>query len=99
MNSVYIKGKEHRTELEDRTQPVAPHLGGVSQALFPGTSVNQLDGLVDLLMNYDDYTARQTTIKSMVKEAPPAEGGDQAAEASEPRPDQSASDLTGTGLP
>ncbi len=79
--------------------PNAPHLGGVSQALFPGTSVDQLDGLVDLLMNYDDYTARQTKIKSMVKEAPPAEGGDQAAEASEPRPDQSASDLTSAGSP
>ena len=78
--------------------PNAPHLGGVNQALFPGTSVDQLDGLVDLLMNYDDYTARQTTIKSMVKEAPPPEGGEQAAEAPEPRPDQSASDLPAPAL-
>ena len=39
-----------------------PHFGGVDQALFPGTSVYQLDGLVDLLMNFDEYTRRQTSV-------------------------------------
>jgi len=52
--------------------PHAPNLGGVNQSLFPGTSVQQLDGLVDLLMNFDEYAERQTTIRSLVKEPPAA---------------------------
>ncbi len=52
--------------------PHAPNLGGVSQSLFPGTSLQQLDGLVDLLMNYDAYTERQTSVRSLVKEPPAA---------------------------
>jgi cbb3-type cytochrome oxidase cytochrome c subunit len=48
--------------------PNAPHFGGVSQQLFPGTSIMQLDGVVDLLMNYDEYTKRQTSVKSLVRE-------------------------------
>ncbi len=53
--------------------PAAPHLGGINQALFPGTSVMQLDGIVDLLMNFDEYTKRKTSVKSLVKE--PAQPG------------------------
>ncbi|HEX5472884.1 MAG TPA: PDZ domain-containing protein [Lacipirellulaceae bacterium] len=49
-----------------------PHYGGVSQELFPGTSVAQLDGVVDLLMNFDEYTRRQTSVKGLVKEQAPA---------------------------
>lgn len=55
-----------------------PTLGGVSQELFRGTSTEQLNGLVDLLMNFDEYAKRQTSIKNLVKEpaqaapAPPA---------------------------
>jgi hypothetical protein len=69
-----------------------PHFGGVSQELYPGTSIEQLNGLVDLLMNFDEYAKRQTTIKSMVKEVAPvdAAAGEPAAGAAEPRPDQSA---------
>jgi hypothetical protein len=52
--------------------PTPPTFGGVSQALFPGPSYTQLGGLVDLLMNFDEYTRRQTSIKGLVKEAPPA---------------------------
>jgi hypothetical protein len=55
--------------------PYDPHLanlGGVSQALFPGTSIQQIDGLVDLLMNFDEYTKRRTSVRSLVKEPPPA---------------------------
>ncbi len=51
--------------------PDAPHLGGVSQQLFPGTSIKQLDGVVDLLMNFDEYTKRRTSVKSLVTEPPP----------------------------
>jgi cytochrome c2 len=52
--------------------PNAPTLGGVSQSLFPGTSIQQLDGLVDLLMNFDAYAERQTSVRSLVKEPPAA---------------------------
>ena len=41
---------------------------------FPGTSEEALAGVVDLLLNFDGYMKRQTSIKSMVKEPPPAAG-------------------------
>ena len=53
--------------------PNPPHFGGVAQDLFPGPSISQLDGVVDLLMNFDEYTRRQTSVKGLVKE--PAAGG------------------------
>ena len=53
--------------------PALPNMGGVNQALFPGTSTAQVDGVVDLLMNFDEYTKRRTSVKSLVKEAPPAD--------------------------
>jgi hypothetical protein len=67
--------------------PHAANLGGVSQALFPGTSVAQLDGLVDLLMNFDEYAKRQTSVKALVKQ--PAAAGS-ATGAFQPRDDQPA---------
>jgi hypothetical protein len=55
----------------------APHLGGVPQDLYHGTSVEQLDALVDLLMNFDRYTLEQQSLETLqnaaageVKEAP-----------------------------
>jgi hypothetical protein len=39
----------------------------VPQSMYHGTPTEQLDGVVDLLMNYDRYTAGRTTIKDMVK--------------------------------
>jgi cbb3-type cytochrome oxidase cytochrome c subunit len=53
--------------------PKPPTFGGVAQDLFPGPSISQLDGVVDLLMNFDEYTRRQTSVKGLVKE--PAAGG------------------------
>jgi hypothetical protein len=53
--------------------PNPPNFGGVSQQLFPGPSIGQLDGVVDLLMNFDEYTKRQTSVKSLVTEPAPAE--------------------------
>ncbi len=57
--------------------------GGVSQNLYHGTSVDQVDGLVDLLMNYDRYTKGAAKISPLVEaasgaappvgEAPPGE--------------------------
>jgi hypothetical protein len=38
--------------------------------LFPGTSLQQLQGLVDLLMNFDVYARRQTSITPLVKSVP-----------------------------
>jgi hypothetical protein len=54
--------------------PNAANEGGVNQQLFPGTSTQQLDGVIDLLMNFDDYAKRQTSIRSLVREAAPAAG-------------------------
>ena len=47
----------------------AEHLGGIAQALFQGTSLEQLDGLVDLLMNFDTFAKQQTSITPMVDAA------------------------------
>ena len=44
----------------------------VSQALFPGTSEQQLNGVVDLLMNWDRFTKAQFTLKAWIKPAAPA---------------------------
>jgi hypothetical protein len=52
--------------------PTPPNFGGINQALFPGPSTAQLEGVVDLLMNFDEYTRRQTSVKGLVKEPPPA---------------------------
>ena len=40
----------------------------VPQTMYHGTPTEQLDGVVDLLMNYDRYTAGRATIKDMVKQ-------------------------------
>ena len=42
------------------------------QALFPGTSLDQVEGVVDFLLNYETYMKNRTSIKPMVKPAPPA---------------------------
>ena len=48
--------------------PEAAQLGGVSQDLFVGTSEDQVDGLVDLLMNFDEYARRRAKIAPLVQE-------------------------------
>lgn len=53
--------------------PDLPMQGGVSQELYHGTSVQQVDGLVDLLMNFDEYSKARNSVAPLVKEAPPAE--------------------------
>jgi cytochrome c2 len=49
-------------------RPEPPTFGGVSQDLFRGTSFDQIDGVVDLLMNFDEYAKRQTSVKGLVRE-------------------------------
>ena len=44
----------------------------LDQKLFPGTALDQVEGVVDFLMNYDTYMKDRTSIKTMVKPAPPA---------------------------
>jgi hypothetical protein len=46
-----------------------PHQGGIDQALFHGTSTEQLDGLVDLLMNYDEYSKGKALVTPLVAPA------------------------------
>ena len=46
--------------------PDSETLGGVPQDLYPGTSVEQVDALVDLLMNYSQYSGSQHSVKSLV---------------------------------
>ena len=70
-------------------EPTPPNYGGVSQALFPGPSFTQLDGLVDLLMNFDEYAKRQTSVKGLVRE-PTAPAGAPPAASDQPPNDRSA---------
>jgi len=59
-------------------QPDAPHLGGVDKSLYPGTSLQQLDALVDLLMNFDTYTRQRAPVAPLIEAAaapPSAETG------------------------
>lgn len=50
-------------------KPDEEHLGGVAQRLFQGTSLDQLNGLVDLLMNFGTYAKQQTEVAPLVKAA------------------------------
>jgi hypothetical protein len=43
----------------------------VPQELYMGDSPEQLNAVVDLLLNYDSYMKRQTSIKPMVQPATP----------------------------
>ncbi|MEX0936710.1 MAG: PDZ domain-containing protein [Pirellulales bacterium] len=43
-----------------------PHYGGISQDIYSGTSIEQLDALVDLLMNYDRFAERRISIREQV---------------------------------
>jgi cytochrome c2 len=43
--------------------------GGVAQNLYHGTSVEQLTGLVDLLMNFDAYARGNTSVTPLVQQA------------------------------
>ena len=54
------------TPLTVYTKAYVPFDKPVSQELFHGSSVQQLDGLVDFLMNYDRYAESQTSIKPLI---------------------------------
>jgi hypothetical protein len=44
----------------------------VAQNLYKGTSDDQIDALVDLMMNFGRFAEEQISIKSLVKPAAPA---------------------------
>jgi cbb3-type cytochrome oxidase cytochrome c subunit len=48
--------------------PDAPNLGGISQDLYHGTSIEQLNALVDLLMNYDQFAKGRSLVAPLVKQ-------------------------------
>jgi hypothetical protein len=60
-----------------------PHDKPVSQDLYKGTSEQQLNAVVDLLMNYDRYTESKTPIKQMVKPVAPAAAAVETAQPSD----------------
>ncbi len=50
----------------------------VSQDLYKGDSLEQLDGVVDLLLNYDRFMESKTSIKPLIKPQQPAAADNQA---------------------
>ena len=61
--------------------PQQPEMDGVSQELYHGNSIQQLDALVDLLMNYDRYTQPYRLIAPLVRPATAVPAPDQPAAA------------------
>jgi hypothetical protein len=49
--------------------PDLPNLGGMRQDLLHGTSVEQIEALVDLLMNYDAYAKQRSSVAAMVRQS------------------------------
>jgi len=52
--------------------PTGPPMG---QDLFQGSSIEQLDAVMDLLLNYDWYINRRTSIREMIESAERAKAG------------------------
>jgi len=50
--------------------------------LYHGTNVEQVQGLTDLLMNFDEYARQNTKIADKVQPAPPAPGATGASSGS-----------------
>jgi cytochrome c2 len=63
--------------------PDDPHLGGVPQELFPGTSIEQVDALVDLIMNFGPFLSRKSSVADLVEASKPAAAGTDAQNAGE----------------
>ena len=83
-----------KTKLPYTSMPVnipydadSPTLGGVSQDLYHGTSIDQLDALVDLLMNFDSYASQEKSVNELVNgvsEGSGTAGSSPSAPAAEP---------------
>jgi hypothetical protein len=55
----------------------------VAQNIYKGTSDDQIDALVDLLMNFDRFAQEQISIKSLIKPAAPAPAAAASVKASD----------------
>ncbi|MDA1178169.1 MAG: hypothetical protein O2931_05150 [Planctomycetota bacterium] len=62
------------------------NLGGLEQKLYHGASPEQVDGLVDLLMNFNAYNQGKNRISPMVKQGPPAAAQPPSNNANTPLP-------------
>ncbi len=69
----------------------APFQGGVAQLLYHGTSTEQVDALVDLLMNYDKYAGRRASVRPLVEAAARAKQ-EEAADPVDPAAESEESD-------
>jgi len=47
--------------------PRGPNLGGISQELYRGSSVEQLEALVDLLLNFDEHAQDRAPVTPLIK--------------------------------
>jgi cytochrome c551/c552 len=66
--------------------------GGVDQQLYHGTSTDQIDALVDLLMNYDTYAKRRASIVPLVEAAAAAAKLNAPTDPADPAADSEDSD-------
>ncbi|MBL9123066.1 MAG: hypothetical protein JNG90_05500, partial [Planctomycetaceae bacterium] len=44
-----------------------------SQELYKGSSLEQIEAIVDLLLNYDSFMKNKTSIKPLIQKTQPAE--------------------------
>ncbi len=72
-------------------KPDDPFQGGVAQPLYHGTSTEQVDALVDLLMNYDKYAGRRASVQPLVEAAARAKQ-EEAADPVDPAAESDESD-------
>jgi hypothetical protein len=75
---------------------------GVSETLFPGNSIDQLNAVVNLLLNFDAYTKSQTSITPLVQAAAaraPAAGAGGAPEGDSRGPATTSGDEASPGEP
>ncbi|MEM8945614.1 MAG: hypothetical protein AAGD11_10565 [Planctomycetota bacterium] len=66
----------------------AENLGGIAQSLFSGTSIQQVDGLVDLLSNFDQYAKSKASVTPMVEAAAAEAAADAAPKTSDAMPNK-----------
>jgi hypothetical protein len=65
-----------------------PHDNLVFQDELPGTSDEQLDAIVELLMNYDQYTKNQVPISQLVPKSAPADAAKPEEKTEAPKTDE-----------
>jgi hypothetical protein len=75
-----------------------PYPAGIDKKLYHGDSVQQVDALVDLLMNFDEYAQRQSRVAPLVQQNPaPAVPGTGSAATLNPGPGSTQAQGSGQG--